>query len=200
MENKINHLELRRKILHMLAGIAVILLLVYNIITPIIILIVLIIGIFVSLLSLKLRIPLISWFLDNFERNEDKRRLPGKGIIFALIGILLVLLLFEKNIALASFAILIFSDSISLLIGKYLGKTKSMLNPDKNIEGTIAGALTGSVFAWFFVAFYLAFAGSLIAGISELLVIKIKDFKIDDNLIMPLAAGITMFLITRFLA
>jgi len=196
----IDSLELKRKILHMLVGISALLLLIYNIITPLIIFIVLIAGIFVSLLSLKIRIPLISWFLDNFERDKDKNRLPGKGVIFAFIGVLLVLQLFEKNIALASLAILTFSDSISLLIGKYFGKTKSILNKNKNIEGTIAGILIGPIFACFFVPFYLAFAGSLTAGISELLTIKIGNIKIDDNLIIPLAAGTIIFLIGRFLA
>jgi dolichol kinase len=175
------------------------LLLIYNIITPLIIFIILTIGIFVSLLSLRIKIPIISWFLDNFERNKDKNRLPGRGIIFAVAGSLLALQLFERNIALASIMILTFSDSTSLLIGKYFGKTKSVLNQNKNIEGTIAGILISSIFACFFVPFYLAFVGSLIVGIFELLTIRIQNIKIDDNLIIPLAAGTAMSLILRFL-
>jgi diacylglycerol kinase (CTP) len=199
MINRINHLELKRKILHILVGMTALLLLIYNIITPLIIFIILTIGIFVSLLSLRIKIPIISWFLDNFERNKDKNRLPGRGIIFAVAGSLLALQLFERNIALASIMILTFSDSTSLLIGKYFGKTKSVLNQNKNIEGTIAGILISSIFACFFVPFYLAFVGSLIVGIFELLTIRIQNIKIDDNLIIPLAAGTAMSLILRFL-
>ena len=117
MINKINHLELKRKILHILVGITALLLLIYKIITPLTIFIILAIGIFVSLLSLKIRIPLISWFLDNFERNKDKNKLPGRGIIFAATGSLLALQLFETNIALASIIILTFADPISHLVG-----------------------------------------------------------------------------------
>ena len=199
MINKINHLELKRKILHILVGITALLLLIYKIITPLTIFIILAIGIFVSLLSLKIRIPLISWFLDNFERNKDKNKLPGRGIIFAATGSLLALQLFETNIALASITILTFGDPISHLIGRYFGKTKSVLDKQKNIEGNIAAALISSLLAMFFVPFYLAFIGALTAMLFELFIIKIQNLRLDDNLIIPLAAGTSMFLIIKFL-
>lgn len=195
----IDSLELKRKILHILVGITAILLLIYNIITPLIIFIILIIGIFVSLLSLRIKIPIISWFLDNFERNKNKNKLPGRGIIFAVVGSLLALQLFERNIALASITILTFGDPISHLIGRYFGRTKSPLDRTKNIEGNIAAALISSLLAMFFVPFYLAFIGALTAMLFELLIIKIQNLRIDDNLIIPLAAGTTIFLIVRFL-
>ena len=197
--NYIDNFELKRKIMHMLIGITAILLLIYNIITPLIIFIILIIGIFVSLLSLKIRIPIISWFLDNFERNKDKNTLPGRGIIFAVTGSLLALQLFETNIALASITILTFGDPISHLIGRYFGKTKSVLDKQKNIEGNIAAALISSLLAMFFVPFYLAFIGALTAMLFELFIIKIQNLRLDDNLIIPLAAGTSMFLIIKFL-
>jgi len=199
MNNKINSLELKRKILHILVGIIALFLLIYDIITPLIIFIILIIGVFVSLLSLKTRIPLISWFLDNFERNKDKNRLPGRGIIFAVTGSLLALQLFEKNIALASIIILTFADPISHLIGKVFGKIKSPLNKTKNIEGHIAGAIISSVFAMFFVHPILAISGAIIAMLFESIVIEIQKIQLDDNLIIPLAAGTAMFLIMKFL-
>jgi len=200
MENSnINNLEIKRKILHILIGIIGIFLLIYDIINSFIIFIILILGIFLSILSLKIQIPLISWFLNTFERQQDKNELPGRGIIFAVAGSLLVLQLFQKNIALASISILTFSDPVSYLIGKIFGKTKSILNKSKNIEGNIAAALIGSLLAMFFVPFYLAAIGSLTAMLFELLTIKIQDIKIDDNLIIPLVAGTIMFLTTKFL-
>jgi dolichol kinase len=197
--NPIPYLELKRKIAHVLFGISGILLLVNNLITPLQIFLILIVGLFISFLSLNFKIPVFHYFLEAFDRESDKRRLPGRGIIFAVAGSLLVLELFPKEIALASIAILAFADPISYLIGKVFGKTKSPLNPKKNIEGNIAGALISSLFALFFVQFYLAFSAALIAMIFELLVIKIKDTQLDDNLIIPLVAGTTMFLILRFL-
>jgi len=194
-----NHQELGRKIVHMLIGIAALLLLINNIVTPLIIFIILIIGVLCSLLSLKFRIPILSFFLDNFERPEEKDKLPGRGIIFAVVGSLLALQLFERNIALASITILVFADPISHLIGKLFGKTKSFLDKTKNIEGHIAGAIISSLFAMFFVHPALAFAGALSAMLFEAIIIEIQKIKLDDNLIIPLAAGTAMFLIVEFL-
>ncbi len=195
----IGNFELKRKILHILIGITALLLLVYDIINSLIIFVILTIGVFVSLLSLKIRIPIISWFLDNFERNKDKNTLPGRGIIFAVVGSLLTIQLFETNIALASIIILTFADPISHLIGKYFGKTKSPLNKTKNIEGHIVGAIISSLFAMFFVHPVLAISGSLAAMLFESIIIEVQKIQLDDNLIIPLAAGTTMFLIVRFL-
>lgn len=194
-----NRSELGRKIVHMLIGIVALLLLINNIITPLIIFIILIIGTLCSLLSLKYRIPIISFFLDNFERPEEKNKLPGKGIILAVVGSLLALQLFERNIALASITILTFADPISHLIGKFFGRTKSFLDKKKNIEGHLAGAIISSLFAMFFVHPVLAFSGALVAMLFEAIIIEIQKVQLDDNLIIPLAAGTAMFLIVGFL-
>lgn len=194
-----NHAELGRKITHMLIGIAALLLLINNIITPLIIFIILIIGTLCSLLSLKYRIPIISFFLDNFERPEEKTKLPGMGIILAVVGSLLALQLFERNIALASITILTFADPISHLIGKIFGRTKSFLDKKKNIEGHLAGIIISSLFAMFFVHPILAFSWALVAMLFEAIIIEIQKVELDDNLIIPLAAGTAMFLIVEFL-
>jgi dolichol kinase len=144
-------------------------------------------------------VPIISFFLDNFENKKDKQQLPARAVIFGVTGSLLALQLFPKNIALASISILVFADPISHLIGKVLGKTKHFLDNNKNIEGHIAGAMVSSLIAMFFVSPYLAFAGALVAMLFESLIIEIQKIKLDDNLIIPLAAGTTMFLITNFL-
>lgn len=194
-----NRTELGRKIVHMLIGIVALLLLINNIITPLIIFIILIIGTLCSLLSLKFKIPILSFFLDNFERPEEKTKLPGVGIILAVVGSLLALQLFERNIALASITILTFADPISHLIGKLFGRTKSFLDKKKNIEGHIAGAIISSLFAMFFVHPVLAFSGALTAMLFEAIIIEIQKVQLNDNLIIPLAAGTAMFLIAKFL-
>jgi len=193
--NKINNTELKRKIFHILIGIIGIFLLIYNLITPFQIFIILIIGIFISLLSLKIKIPLISYFLNHFEREKDMKELPGRAVIFGVAGSLLVLKLFPKNIALASITILIFADPLSHIIGRVFGKTKSFLDNKKNIEGHLSGFIISSLLAMFFVPFCLAIPGALIAMLFESLVIEIQKIKLDDNLIIPLVAGTTMYLI-----
>jgi len=199
LDGKIDKQELGRKLLHIMIGIAALLLIIYNIITPLIIFIILVIGIFSSLLSLKFNVPVLNFFLENFERTDDIKRLPGRGIIFAVVGSLLALQLFERNIALASIMILTFADPVSHLVGKLFGKTRSFLDERKNIEGNIAGFIVSSLFAMFFVAPILAISGALIAMLFESLIIEIQKIQLDDNLIIPLAAGTTMLLLVRFL-
>ncbi len=194
MSNKINSLELKRKILHMLLGTIGLFLIIYNIVNPLIIFIILIFGILLSLICLKTRVPIISSILDNFDKKMQGQ-LPAKGVIFAVIGSLLALQLFPRDIALASITILIFADPISHLIGKMFGKTKSPLDKRKNIEGHIAGALISSLLAMFFVSPILAISGALIAMLFESLIIEIQKIELDDNLIIPLTAGTVMYIL-----
>ena len=197
MEDKT--LELRRKVMHVIVGIIALILLIYKIINPLIIFIILIMGIIISLFSLKYNIPFIKTCLEIFERDQDKKRLPGRGVIFAIVGSLLVLKLFDENIAFASIIILIFADPISHLVGKYFGKTKSFIDKRKNIEGHIAGALIASIFAMFFVHPILAISGAITAMLFESLIIEIQRIELDDNLVIPLVAGTIMFIITEFI-
>ncbi|MBU4086297.1 MAG: hypothetical protein KKB21_01830, partial [Nanoarchaeota archaeon] len=94
--------------------------------------------------------------------------------------------------------ILTFSDPVSHFIGSNFGRIK-LVNERKNVEGTIAGIIIGTLLASFFVHFWLAFIASLAAMLFELLGIKLAESEIDDNLLIPLVAGTTMFLILRFL-
>jgi len=195
---KINHIDLKRKLLHILLGILGIFLLSYNLITSFQIFLILIIGVLISLVSLKIRVPIIAFFLDNFEKKQQGT-LPGKAVIFGVVGSLLALQLFSRDIALASISILVFADPISHLVGKILGKTKSFFDKRKNIEGHIAGALVSSIIAMFFVPACLALAGALTAMLFESVIIEVQKIELDDNLLIPLVAGTTMFLIVRFL-
>lgn len=198
LNNKIPQIYLKRKILHLLLGILGLFLLIYNLISELQIFIILAVGVLISLLSIKFKIPGISFFLDNFEEKQPGQ-LPARAVIFAVVGALLTLQLFPRDIALASLSILAFADPISHLVGRILGKTQHFLDSKKNIEGHIAGALISSLVAMFFVSPLLAFAGSLAAMLFESMIIEIQKIKLDDNLIIPLAAGTTMFLLVRFL-
>jgi dolichol kinase len=198
LNSKIDKPEFGRKILHIMIGIGALLLIIYNIITPFIIFILFTICIILSLLSLRLKIPIVHFFLKNFERTKGKYGLPGRGLLSSMLGSLLALQLFPRNIALASMIILIFADPTSYLIGKAFGKTKSFIDKRKKIEGNIAGFIVSSLLAMFFVHPILAISGALVAMLFESIIIEIQKMELDDNLIIPLVAGTTMFLIVRF--
>lgn len=195
---KISNLEARRGIFHILVGIAFLLVVLFIPYGEIFLFFVFIFGIFLSFIASQFKIPGIYHFLCFFER-ECNKNFPGKGVIYFFLGSLLSLRLFEQNIAFASIAILTFADSISHFVGSNFGRTKSSINRKKNIEGTIAGILAGTLFASFFIHPFLALVGSAAAMLLELAGIKMGKEEIDDNLLIPLVAGTTMFLVLRFL-
>ena len=170
-------------------GVVLVILLRFNFIGVKELVIILIIGLALSLISTKHKIPFISYFLTKFDRKDS---LPGKGALTYILGALIVVILFQKypHIAQASILILAFGDSISLLVGKYHGKIKIPLTV-KNIEGIIAGILAATFAASFFVSLIPAFIASTAA-----MIIEAYDFPLNDNITIPLVASTIIWLIT----
>lgn len=185
------HFELRRQIAHMVIGFITIVGVDQGLISVNDIAVVLGVGLALVLIYKKYpdRVPIITPFLTFFERKEDRQNFPGKGSFFLVLGIFLSLLIFEKHIALATIAILSVGDAITNVVGRHFGEIENPLNPKKTIEGSMAGFFCALGVASFFVSFWPAFFGSLGAILVESLDLKIGRFKIDDNLVIPLAAG-----------
>lgn len=191
---EINRFEIRRQAFHICLGLAIIILLKIGILNSLILFIILIIGGIIAVLSKKFRIPVIYSFLKIFERKHALKTFPGKGTISFLIGCLLVLQLFEKDIALASIMILTFGDSVSHLFGWHVGRKKHPLNCLKSIEGNIAGGITGFLGAMFFINPLPALLASFGAMTAEAVELKMNNKIIDDNIIIPLVAGTIIYL------
>ncbi|MEM2121820.1 MAG: SEC59/DGK1/VTE5 family protein [Candidatus Woesearchaeota archaeon] len=192
-------IEVRRKVLHIFIGVFLLILLHYNIINALMIFLVIIISGILSYLSKNYKIPLISWFLKNFERQKELKRFPGRGFITFLIGVLLAIKLFPQEIALASITILIFGDSVSAIYGSFAGKKKISWNRKKNLEGNIFGAIISGLCATLFVPLISAFVASFCAMIFESFEMKMNEEIIDDNIIVPLVAGTTLLIIRYYI-
>ena len=186
---KINKFEWNRQLFHIFLGIGIVALLVYDFIDKKIILAVIIIGLILSYLSKKIEIPIINQMLQIFERKEYIKNFPGKGIIFYFIGIYIALLLFPKDIAMASIMVLALGDAVSHLYGLHYGKIRHPLSKTKFVEGTVAGLIFGFIGAFVFLPWHEAFLASLAAMIIEAIEIKTGTEQVDDNLIMPFVAG-----------
>jgi len=188
-------LEIRRQVIHILYGPAIILLYHYNLITLPILLGMIVGGAGMSLMVKKKRMSPIRWVLSHFERDHHMESFPGRGMLFFTIGAFLALLLFSQRIAYAGILILSFGDATSNLIGKYFGRIKTKLNPDKYIEGTLFGVLVSIPIAYYFVPnLWAALAASCIAMFLEMPNIRLFNFEIDDNLLIPLGASFTLSL------
>lgn len=191
----ISNFEWNRQLFHIFLGIALVVLLVFGFINKGMILIAIILGIILSYLSKKIKIPLIYNLLEIFERKKDIEKFPGKGIIFYLIGVYISLFFFSKDIAMASIMVLALGDSISHLFGLHYGKTKHPLSKTKFLEGTIAGFVAGFIGAFVFLPWHEAFFASLAAMILEAVEIKIGTQQVDDNLIVPFVAGAAVWVV-----
>lgn len=195
---KIPSLELRRQFFHLLYGPFLVVLHHTNWIDLKFLFGVIIGGGLMSLMIKKERIPLIRRVLSIFEREKHLETFPGRGILFFTIGAFLTLWIFLDQIHLAYAGILVLSvgDAVSNLLGRYCGKIKTPLNPNKFIEGTFAGILFSMPIAYYFVPNFLAaFSACTIAMFLELPDIKLFGYEIDDNLIIPVAAsyGLSLF-------
>jgi dolichol kinase len=184
-----NERELGRGIVHILFGIAFVILIIFDLLKVWHLAVLVSVALILAFLSREIRVPLVSFFLHNFERRDA--RLPGKNFIFFLAGILLAFALFPKDVCLASIAILTFADPVSHFIGENFGRISIF---GKNIEGHLAGFIAGSLFAIMFVKPLLAFIGCFFGVLAELITIKIQEVKIDDDLVIPVVAGLAMVL------
>lgn len=193
-----NNFEWNRQIFHIFLGMFIVLFLKFGFIDKNLILIIILIGLILSYLSKKIKVPIVYELLDKFEREEELKKFPGKGMLFYFIGIYIALSLFSKEVAMASIMVLALGDSISHLYGLHFGKIKHPLSKTKFLEGTIAGFCFGFIGALVFLPWHEAFFASLAAMIIEAIEIKIGAEQVDDNLIVPFVAGATVWITRLF--
>ena len=192
--------EFKRKLVHIALGAIIVTTYYYNLLSPLALLLLITAGIMSSLISKRINLPIFSEFINWFERDEVKQSFPGRGLIFFLVGSLLAIQLFEKNIALAAIMVLTLGDSFSHIIGGKYGRLKNIFNlrSKKLFEGTLAGSLAGFLGALIFVPFPEAFLGSFAAMIAEVIEIDLNQKSVDDNIVVPLIAGTVMYLVAKF--
>jgi dolichol kinase len=189
--NKSN-VEIKRKSLHLLFGILVVLLLFFGFIDKIHIFFSIMISIIISFLYKKYDIPIIHMFMQNVERRKDLAKFPGKGLIFYLIGIFLVLSFFPLDIAMPSILILAFADSAGHLFGMHFGRIRHPFVSTKFVEGFVVGLIAGFLGALVFAPWHEALAASFFAMLAEGIEIKIGAEEVDDNILIPLVAAIAI--------
>ncbi len=190
--------EIERKVMHIMSGSIIVLLLYFDLIDAWFLFLMLILGGIISLISKKYDVPIISWFLKRMERKEQLKRLPGKGALSFLIGVLLAIKLFPKEVALASIVIMTFGDSLSLIYGSLVGKRRVFWNNNKNVEGLFFGGLIAGFLAAIFVNPFHAIISSFCAMLVESLEVKVNDEIVDDNILIPLVSGTIILLLRKY--
>ena len=187
--------EVRRQLFHCALGLVIALGVFYGVLGAFHLLALLAAGALISFASTRMRVPVIAWFLDRFERPENEK-MPGKSVLFYVGGVALVLLLhFPSDIAVASIMVLAVGDSVSHLVGRFWGRTPSPLSSSKLLEGFLCGAAASFIAAVAFVPPLEALLASVAAMAAESLEIRLRESTMDDNLTVPLVAASVMMLV-----
>jgi dolichol kinase/phosphoserine phosphatase len=151
-------------------------------------------AVFIYFVSELLRIfgtnvPVISkitiWAADRSELQEF-----NTAPIFHALGLALSLLIFPTRMGYAAIAVLTLGDSSASIFGKRFGRIKIPFNRGKTIEGSIVGFIFAFLGALLFVDPVTAAIGAA-AGI----LIEALPLPLDDNLLIPIAAGVSMYLL-----
>jgi len=194
-EGRVNDtLELRRQAAHLILGTTIVVLIKLQLMNAQLLFAITLVGGILVLLARKVRLPLIHKLLEFFERPHHMAKFPGRGSFFLVLGAALAVLIFEKNIAMASIMVMAVGDSVTNIVGRHFGSIKNPLNSKKNLEGTGVAIITSALAAFYFVSFMPAFLASSLAMIVESIDLGWKRFniEIDDNVVIPLVAGAVM--------
>ncbi|MFH1823438.1 MAG: hypothetical protein ABH817_01840 [archaeon] len=183
--------ELRRQIVHILIGL-VILFLVFMIDKTIIL----------WLLLVALAVTLILGFIQKKYRIFNifsqtiggRKEFPFRGLIFFLIGSLLVVKLFELDIALTAITVLTFGDSVATFFRTFFGSKDKNYTHTKYFLGSIMGVVVAFLIALVFIQPLYALTGAIVGMFAEIITIKLGETEADDNFIVPLAAGTAIYL------
>lgn len=142
--------------------------------------------VFETLRMKGIHIPLISAITAQAARLRDAGRFV-KGPVTLGLGALASVLLFSPTSASIAVYILAFGDSFSSIVGKTIGKVKMPFTRGKSLEGSLTCFLVSLLSAF---AISRKFGPSLIiAGVSTFVeALPAKDW---DNILLPLAAGLT---------
>jgi undecaprenyl-diphosphatase len=185
------HFELRRQIAHAVIGIVLALGLHMNLLGTKDIGLMFILGTVLLLAYKKYpdKIPVITPLLGFFERKKDRLHFPGRGSFFLILGVLLTVILFPRFIAIPAIIIMAVGDSVTNIAGRYFGALRNPLNPNKTLEGSLAGFICALGASTLFMSFWPAFFACVGAMFLESIPFKYGKHEIDDNIIVPLAAG-----------
>lgn len=196
--------ELRRQAVHAAFGIAIALFVKGR---PSLWWILLVIASFGMAISYLLRIDgkskiLRKWkkiafgMLSTVERKKEFAHFPGKGAIMLFAGSGITAALFREQAPVA-ILVLAVGDSMSPIAGRLFGRAKHRwpFSKEKTIEGSVFGFVFACMAASVLVPFPLALAASALAMAVEALHLRLMKVRIDDNITIPLAASIPLWLL-----
>jgi len=184
------HSNIKRKFIHLLFGMSLVILLEQNILSSGQLLIIFLAGGAGIILSLLPQLSFLRKIIFHFERDKD-HKLPAVTVWFYLLSSLITVLIFPKPIALAAITNLAIGDSVNALVGYFFNLPEGK----KTVYASISALIATIIVSLNFVSFSQALIAGIITGTLELIGPSIKGERIDDNLWIPIVAGLSMMLV-----
>ena len=121
-------------------------------------------------------------------------RFTLSGSTYVLLANLVCPLLFAKEVAVAALLMMSISDAAASLIGR---RVRGVLLGGKSVAGSAAFLISAVVIVLLILPAkpIAGLAGALVATAVELVPLRWGGIRIDDNLTIPLAAGVVMTLL-----
>lgn len=141
----------------------------------------------------KIFYMIFGFMLRQHEMDEKKRNL--NGATYVLLAATIVIAVFPKVFVIPAIAILILGDISAALIGRKFGKNKFLA---KSLEGTLAFLAAGSIVIIFspkLVGTQLEYFIGIIAAGAGAIAENISFGWADDNLTIPIAVCLTMYIL-----
>ncbi|MFW3145474.1 MAG: diacylglycerol/polyprenol kinase family protein [Thermoplasmatota archaeon] len=155
---------------------------------------ILVLGYGLSLVQARRRLPVISWFLDRYDKSSD--HLPGQGPLTFFLGALYAWFIFGGNAAFAGIIVLTFGDPWAYILGKSIGGPALPWNPGKTVVGSL------SLFISSFAVITLIWGPvpglmiSLVGAVVESM--PFPNFvMLDDNVTIPFFSALTGWMMVQ---
>jgi dolichol kinase len=192
-------LELLRKFFHVLTGVLIVLLFQGGILSiPLFGLLTLLLSA-VVLYNFRAEKELLTKVLSI---NRADAKVPGLDVLAYFFGCWIVLAAtvllpgFTLQMAFASILVLALGDSVAHIFSVRFGATETFITRTTYLEGTIAGIIAATLAAWLYVPFIPALIAASVALIVEAGELHIADHHLDDNLVVPVVAGLVLWVIS----
>jgi dolichol kinase len=118
---------------------------------------------------------------SRFLREQEKHGLIGSS--YFVLGVLLVIIVFPKEVAIASLYILIICDATAGIVGSSWGRIRIF---NKTLEGSLAFFISGMIFVGFTMRDNLLWGTLAVLGGA---LVELIPTGLDDNFTIPVVAG-----------
>ncbi|MEA3559753.1 MAG: hypothetical protein U9R75_10920 [Candidatus Thermoplasmatota archaeon] len=178
---------IRRKLFHVTLGTFLVLCMILDDRTKWLFLLLLTLGIPLSVVQERMNIPVITWFLNRYDKRGD--RIPGQGPVAFFVGALFVWFIFGGELAIACVIALSFGDPTAYIMGRSIPGPKLPWNRNKTLAGTLSFIVSPFILISLIWSPFPALIIAVSAAAAESLPWPNRVL-LDDNITVPIISSI----------